>query len=87
MRVDGIEPDPERLALFGVTLQQLAAKIRGANMSFQAGRIRMDGDSIVVEAGQTMDGLPDIGLLLLTTRDGRPVDSWQQQTVEFRITG
>jgi len=78
-----IEPNPERLALFGVTLQQLAAKIRGANMSFQAGRIRMDGDSIVVEAGQTMDGLPDIGLLLLTTRDGRPVYVSDVATIVF----
>ena len=26
-----------------------------------------------VVAGQTLQGVPDIGLLLLTTRDGRPV--------------
>ena len=32
-----VEPDPEKLALFGVTLQQLVAKVRDANRSFQAG--------------------------------------------------
>lgn len=68
-----VEPDPERLALYGVTLQQLAAKVRGANLSFEAGRMRIDGGSVVIEAGQTLEGVPDISMLLLTTRDGRPV--------------
>ncbi|MEZ5895728.1 MAG: efflux RND transporter permease subunit [Parvularculaceae bacterium] len=68
-----IEPDPERLALYGVTLQQLAGKVRGANRSFESGSIRLDGGSVVVEVGQTLEGPVDIGLLLLTTRDGRPV--------------
>ena len=41
-----VEPDPEKLALFGVTLQQLVAKIQGANRSFLAGTVarqRADG--------------------------------------------
>jgi len=68
-----VEPDPEKLALYGVTLQQLAAKVKGANRSFLAGKIRGDGAMRDVVAGQTLSGIPDIGLLLLTTRDGRPV--------------
>lgn len=32
-----VEPDPEKLSLFGVTLQQLVAKVRDANRSFLAG--------------------------------------------------
>jgi multidrug efflux pump subunit AcrB len=68
-----VEPDPEKLALFGVTLQQLIAKIRGANRSFQAGQVRNEGEMRAVSAGQTLSGVPDIGLLLLTTRDNRPV--------------
>ena len=43
-----VEPDPEKLSLYGVTLQQLLAKVRDANRSFQAGRVR--------DAGQTRDG-------------------------------
>src|SRR5438046_2791476 len=35
-----VEPDPEALARAGVTLQQLAGKIEGANRSFQAGQVR-----------------------------------------------
>jgi multidrug efflux pump subunit AcrB len=68
-----IEPDPEKLALFGVTLQQLEAKIQGANRSFLAGELRQDGRMFQAVAGRTLSGVPDIGLLLVTTRDGRPV--------------
>ena len=68
-----VEPDPEKLALHGITLQQLIAKVRGANRSFQAGRLGNRDRSLAVAAGQTMSGVPDIGLLLLTARDGRPV--------------
>ncbi len=68
-----VEPDPEKLALYGVTLQQLLAKVRDANRSFQAGRVRDAGQTRTVVAGQTLSGVPDIGLLLVTTRDNRPV--------------
>jgi multidrug efflux pump subunit AcrB len=68
-----VEPDPEKLALYGVTLQQLAAKVKGANRSFPAGQVRESGGMRTVAAGQTLSGVPDIGLLLLTTRDNRPV--------------
>ena len=68
-----VEPDPEKLALFGVTLQQLVAKVRDANRSFQAGSVRDNGTMRDVAAGQTLSGIPDIGLLLVTTRDNRPV--------------
>jgi multidrug efflux pump subunit AcrB len=68
-----VEPDPEKLALYGVTLQQLVAKVQGANTEFVAGSIRDAGTQRTLAAGQTLRGVPDIGLLLLTTRDGRPV--------------
>jgi multidrug efflux pump subunit AcrB len=68
-----VEPAPEKLALFGVTLQQLVAKVRDANRSFQAGLVRDIGTMRNVAAGQTLAGIPDIGLLLVTTRDNRPV--------------
>jgi multidrug efflux pump subunit AcrB len=68
-----VEPDPEKLALFGVTLEQLVGKVRDANRSFLAGAVRDAGTERTVAAGQTLSGIPDIGLLLITTRDGRPV--------------
>ena len=68
-----VEPDPEKLSLYGVTLNQLIDKINNANRSFGIGTLRTEGRSLPVIAGQTLQGVPDIGLLLVTTRDGRPV--------------
>ena len=68
-----VEPDPERLSLFGVTLQQLVAKVRDANRSFQAGQVRDNDTMRDVAVGQTLAGVPDIGLLLVGTRDNRPI--------------
>jgi multidrug efflux pump subunit AcrB len=68
-----VEPDPEKLALYGVTLQQLVGKVKEANRSFLAGSVRDEGRARSVAAGQTLSGVPDIGLLLVTTRDNRPV--------------
>ena len=68
-----VEPSPERMSLYGVTLAQLIDKVRQANRSFPAGRIRAQDQSLAVTAGGTLHGIPDIGLLLIGTRDGRPV--------------
>ncbi|BBF94381.1 efflux RND transporter permease subunit [Blastochloris tepida] len=68
-----VEPDPERLSLYGITLNQLVDKLTNANRSFQLGTFREQGRAVPVVAGQTLQGMPDIGLLLLTSRDGRPV--------------
>ncbi|UDL90703.1 efflux RND transporter permease subunit [Mesorhizobium sp. PAMC28654] len=68
-----VEPDPEKLALYGITLQQLTAKITGANRSFQIGTVRDEGKQRVLVAGQTLQTFADIGNLLLTARDGRPI--------------
>jgi multidrug efflux pump subunit AcrB len=68
-----IEPDPERLSLYGITLAQLSTKIEEANRSFLAGTVRDGGRQIDLVAGETLQGPPEIGNLLLTARDGRPV--------------
>ena len=47
--------------------------MRDANRAFVAGAVRDAGAMRTLAAGQTLRGVPDIGLLLLTTRDGRPV--------------
>ena len=68
-----VEPDPERLSLYGVTLNRLVEKIENANRSFVVGSIRKDNANLPVVAGQTLSGVPDIGLLVINTVDGRPV--------------
>ncbi len=68
-----VEPDPERLSLYGVTLNRLVEKIENANRSFVVGSIRTGNAHLPVVTGQTLSGIPDIGLLVITTVDGRPV--------------
>ncbi len=68
-----VEPDPERLSLYGVTLNQLIEKVKNANRSFLLGDTRNDSRALAVVAGQSLEGVPDIGMLLITARDGRPV--------------
>ncbi len=67
-----VEPDPEALALYGVTLNQLVDKVENANRSFMVGAVAEAGRHLPVVGGQTLRG-PEIGNLLLLTRDGRPV--------------
>ena len=68
-----IAPDPAKLALYGVTLQQLSGKVQAANSAFPAGNIRKDNQEIGLIAGETLSTPAAIGNLLLTSRDGRPV--------------
>lgn len=88
-----IEPDPEKLALYGITMQQLSAKVGGANQSFEAGQVREDGKQISLIAGQTLQTPTEIGSILITARDGRPVYVRDVATVllaadskEWRVT-
>ncbi|MCL3881679.1 efflux RND transporter permease subunit [Marivita sp. GX14005] len=68
-----IAPDPERLALYGITLQQLAGKVEGANRAAPAGNLRDGGEQIGLVIGQTLSTPAEIGNLELTARDGRTV--------------
>ncbi|WP_412051563.1 efflux RND transporter permease subunit [Hoeflea sp. Naph1] len=68
-----IAPDPQRLAQTGITLQQLAAKVSSANRAFPAGQVTIDGRNTDLMVGETLYAPAEIGNLLVTTRDGRPV--------------
>lgn len=68
-----IEPDPDRLALYGVTLQQLAGKVAQANRVLNTGKLRDQGQMVDLVAGETLTAPAEVANLLITTRDGRPV--------------
>lgn len=68
-----IAPDPKRLALYGVTLQQLAAKVTSANRAFPAGQVTINGQAADLMVGETLYAPAEIGNLLISSRDGRPV--------------
>lgn len=68
-----VEPDPERLALYGIALNRVIEKTEAANRAFVAGTVRGRDRAQEVVAGQTLRHLDDIGQLTLTSADGRPV--------------
>jgi len=78
-----VSPQPEKLALYGITLQQLAGKVAGANTAMPAAQVREGGRQIDVIAGETLSTPAEIGNLLLTARDGRPVYVRDVATIEF----
>ena len=78
-----VAPDPEKLALYGVTLQQLVGKVRGANTALPAGKVRSGGEQIDLILGNTLSTPDQIGNLKLTSRDGRPVYVRDVAKVEF----
>jgi len=51
-----VEPDPERLALYGITLSQLVDKLTNANRSFLVGAFNQLDRNVPVVAGQTLQG-------------------------------
>jgi multidrug efflux pump subunit AcrB len=68
-----IAPDPDRLALHGVTLQQLVGKVAQANRTLNTGKLRDQGQMVDLVAGETLTAPSEVANLLITTRDGRPV--------------
>jgi len=68
-----VAPDPERLSLYGVTLQQLAGKVEAANQVLALGHVRDNSEQVALVAGQTLHAPAEIANLLLTSRDGRAV--------------
>ena len=68
-----VEPDPEKLARYGIALNELVEKVKNANRSFLIGTLRDGGRQVPGASGQTLSGIPDVGLLLVAARDGRPV--------------
>ncbi|AOZ69011.1 multidrug transporter AcrB [Rhodobacter xanthinilyticus] len=78
-----IEPDPEKLALYGITLQGLSDKVKQANRAFSTGKLRDKGEQIDLVAGQTLVAPAEIAGLLLSARDGRPVYVADVAKVEY----
>ncbi len=68
-----VEPDPAKLALYGLDIGTVMAKVKEANRTLSAGSARDGGLYQPIRVGKSLVGKPDIGLLLLATRDGRPV--------------
>ncbi len=68
-----IEVNPERLAGFGLTLDQLAQTVRSANQQQQAGSTESSNSSFTVYTGAFLRTADEIGRLVVATRGGIPI--------------
>lgn len=65
--------DPERLAAYGLTVDQVAEALRAANQNTSAGFMVDDGQEYLIQGLGRIATLTDIGETVVVKRDGQPV--------------
>ena len=68
-----IEPMPAQLRGYGISLEQLAQTIRGANVERGTGDVEQGGAQRSVSAGRYLGGAEDVAGLVVDTSGGIPV--------------
>jgi len=74
--------DPQRLAGYGLTVNELIGSLQAANVVQQAGTTVADGRSIPVQAGEFLADRDEVASLVVTVHQGRPV--YLQDVAEVR---
>ncbi|MFP4247486.1 MAG: efflux RND transporter permease subunit [Halochromatium sp.] len=69
----GIEPQPEQLRGYGLSLDQLAETIRSANTGRGTGSVEQGETQRSVSVGQNLQGAGNIERLVINTEDGQSV--------------
>ncbi|MDH5485533.1 MAG: efflux RND transporter permease subunit, partial [Gammaproteobacteria bacterium] len=65
--------DPQKLALYGLSLDQLQQSLSLANVSVDAGSLVNNGENIAVTAGSFLSSVDDVNQLIIAVQDQRPV--------------
>ncbi|HEY8336241.1 MAG TPA: CusA/CzcA family heavy metal efflux RND transporter [Tardiphaga sp.] len=68
-----VQPDPMRLAAFGLSFGDLNRAIEANNVSRGASTIDRNGEGIVVRSGGRLESVADIGNVVVSTRGTVPV--------------
>ncbi|WP_346353139.1 efflux RND transporter permease subunit [Azotosporobacter soli] len=68
-----IEPDPARLAAFGLSLEQLAEALQRGNGNLASGSLQAGNKEIRLESGAFLNSPSDVAGLVIGVRDGRPI--------------
>ncbi len=68
-----VELDPERLAAAGLTASDVAASLQAANVVRQAGAVISGGREVPVQAGTFLANRDDVGGLIVSAKDGKPI--------------
>jgi len=65
--------DPERMAAFGISAQDLAAALQVANASQPAGTLTRDNREVLVQTGTYLASAADVKQLVVGVDQGRPI--------------
>ncbi len=68
-----IEVEPSRLSGYGVTLDQVAAAVRGANDERRVGHVEREDGHLIVYSGSYLHNAHQLERLVVGTYDGAPV--------------
>ncbi|MDR3509777.1 MAG: CusA/CzcA family heavy metal efflux RND transporter [Caulobacteraceae bacterium] len=68
-----VEPDPVKLAAYGVSFVELAKALEAANLSVGANFLDRGGEAYLVRADARIRGLDEINQAVIATRGGVPV--------------
>ena len=68
-----VEIDPQRMAGFGITVQDLRMALQSANMGLSVGELITGNKSISIEAGPYLAQASDVAELVVGVQSGRPV--------------
>src|SRR6266511_2824907 len=68
-----VQPDPTRLAAYGLSFAQVIAAIEANNVSRGANFIEQNGEGVVVRASGRVENIDAIGKIVVTTRGAVPV--------------
>jgi len=68
-----VDLDAQKLAGFGLTVDELTRALQAANVVRHAGNLVTDNQAIAVDAGTFLADRDDVAALVVGARDGRPV--------------
>ncbi|RZI40532.1 efflux RND transporter permease subunit [Herbaspirillum sp. HC18] len=68
-----VELDPPRMIGSGVTVSDLRAALQSANLGLPVGELLSANRAVAVESGPFLKDARDVGELVVTVRDGKPV--------------
>ncbi len=80
-----IEPDPSKLAAFGVSFPEMARALEAANLSVGANFLQRGGESFLIRADARVRTLDEIRRAVVANREGVPVSV--QDLAEVRVGG
>ena len=78
-----VEPDPSRMAAYGISILQLGEALEAANVSVSGNYIRRSGESYLVRADGRVKNADEIARAVIKSKNGVPVSIGQVANVSI----